>query len=186
MYNTCMKDGWLKKARARIVDEAISYICATVFTVILTAFTGMLIFWPGFRKLLSTEYYFELPLWAWIITAFVFSGLPLAVVLIKDRWNLLTDPDAIKNKLIWYLGKNKSFVADETYCEQPVVWAFAKIDKKMKLKRGSSQKYLPEIFKSGECPFPVKVEDVSSENIRLKYDFTPYLRDAGRFPGPSS
>jgi len=67
-----MKDGWLKKVRARIVDEAISYFCAMVFAA---TFAGMLIFWPGFRKLLSTKYYFELPLWAWIITGSVFSGI---------------------------------------------------------------------------------------------------------------
>ena len=164
-----MKDGWLKKARARIANEFVSYICMSVFALI---FASMVIFWQGFRTLLSIEYYFELPLWEWVIIGVVFSGLPLVMVLIKERRGKLTDSNAIKSKLKWYLGKNREYVANETYCDRPVVWGFANIDKKMKLKRGSSKKYLPEILKSGECPFPVKVEDVSSENIGLKYDYS--------------
>ena len=164
-----MKDGWLKKARARIAKEFISYVCWGVFGMI---FACMVLFWQGFRAFLSTEYYFELPLWAWIITGLVFAGIPLVVVLIKDRWKKLTDPNAIKSKLKWYLGQNRDYVANETYYKRPVVWGFANIDKRIKLKRGSSKKYLPEILKSGECPFPIKVEDVSSENIRLKYDYS--------------
>ncbi len=163
-----MKDGWLKKVRARIANEFVSYICMGVFALILTS---MVILWQGFRTFLSTEYSFELPLWAWIIIGVVFSGLPLVMVLIKGRRGKLTDPNAIKSKLKWYLGQNRNYVANETYNERPVVWAFAKIDKKIQLKRGSSREFLPEILKSGECPFPVKVEDVSSENIRLKYDY---------------
>jgi len=173
-----MKDGWLKKARARIVDEAISHFCAMVFTAIFAAiFAGMLIFWSGFRKLLSTEHNFELPLWAWIITVLVFAGTPLVVVLIKDRWKKLTDPDDIRNKLIWYLGQNRNYVANETYNEPPVVWHYAKIDKTIKLKRGSSKKYLPQILGSDKCPFPVKVLVVSSETISLEYVYRDYSRD---------
>jgi len=169
-----MKEGWLKKARDRIADEAISHFCAMVFTAIFTTvIAGMFIFWPGFRTFLSTEYYFELPLLAWIITALVFAGAPLVVVLIKDRWKKLTDPDAIKNKLIWYLGQNMNYVEDETSKKRPIVWDYAKIDKRLKLKRGSSKKYLSEILNSHECPFYAKVLDVSRENIRFKHDPFP-------------
>jgi len=178
-----MKDGLLKKARARIVNEAISHFCALVFTGIFAAISaGMLIFWAGFRKFLSTEYYFELPLWAWMITGLVFAGL--VVVLIKDRWkkltdpdDILTDPDDIGNKLMWYLGKNRDYVANETYNKRPVVWHYAKIDKTIKLKRGSSKKYLPEILDSDKCPFPVKVLVVSSKTISLEYDYSDYSGD---------
>lgn len=164
-----MKKGWLKKARARITNEFISYICMGFFALI---FTSMVILWQDFRIFLSTEYYFVLPLWTWIITGLVFGGIPLVVVLLKDRWKKLTDPDDIRNKLMWYLGKNRDYVADETFNKRPVVWHYAKIDKKIKLKRGSSKKYLPEILDSDKCPFPVKVLVVSSKTISLEYDYS--------------
>ena len=169
-----MKDGWLKKARARIANEFISYICMGAFALI---FASMVILWQGFRTFLSTEYYFELPLWSWIITGLVFAGTPLVVVLIKDRWEKLTNPDDIRNKLIWYLGKNRNYVANETYNKRPVVWHYAKIDKTIKLKRGSSKKYLPEILGSDKCPFPVKVLVVSSKTISLEYVYPDYSGD---------
>lgn len=99
---------------------------------------------------------------------------------------LLTDPGDITNKLIWWLGQQCEFVLTQTRHNQPVVWHFSVIDERNKLSPGSAKKYLPEILNSNESPFPAIVENVSPGTIRLKYDFSPYLPTAGRFPQTSS
>lgn len=86
---------------------------------------------------------------------------------------LLTDPGAITDKLIWWLGQQREFVLAQTRYKKPVVWHFSVIDETNKLSPGSAKKRLPEILNSNESPFPAIVENVSPDTIRLKYDFSP-------------
>ncbi len=183
---------WIKNFCLEILSKVKEHIA----TVIVGTFFLIISF--VFKTYLTTVHTFTFPLWGWITIIAIIAGVPLVVVLIIE-WlrkskappatsteKLLTDPGDITNKLIWWLGQQRGFVFTRTKCKQPVVWHFNRIDEERSLAPGSSKEYLPKILNSNESPFPAIVENVSSDTIRLKFDFSPYSPTAGRFPRPSS
>jgi len=90
---------------------------------------------------------------------------------INNRPQKLSDPGDIRNKLIWWLGQQMDFVYSQTQSRYPVVWHFKIIDETLRLTPGGSKEHLPKILSTDESPFPAIVENVSTDTIRLKYDF---------------
>jgi energy-coupling factor transporter transmembrane protein EcfT len=183
---------WIKNFCLEILSKVKSHIAAVIATTIIGAFILIISF--VFKTYLKNVYTFTFPLWGWLAIITVFAGVPLILFLIIN-WlrnsksppatsieKRLTDPGAITDKLIWWLGQQRGFVCIQTEFKQPVVWHFSVIDEKNKLSPGSAKKYLPEILNSSESPFPARVKNVSSDTIRLEYDFSPYSPNAGRFP----
>ncbi len=83
---------------------------------------------------------------------------------------LLTDPKDILNKIVWWLGEQKSYVIKQGRAGLPLTWHFDVIDKKLHLSPGSTKKHLPKIFKCGPCPFPVKILNKGPETIMFSCD----------------
>lgn len=170
----------LKKIWSSIFDHIVKWILGIILTGILVVFKDWI--W----KHLKTTHTADFPLWGWITIIAIIAGVTLFVVLIVE-WlrkskappatsteKLLTDPGDITNKLIWWLGQQRGFVFTRTKCRQPVVWHFSRIDEELNLTPGSSKEYLPKILNSNDSPFPAIVENLSSDTIRLKYDFSPF------------
>ncbi len=92
---------------------------------------------------------------------------------INNRPHKLTDPEDITSKLIWWLGQQREFVIAQAQIRKPVVWHFRTIDNRLSLTPGCSKEYLPKILNSNESPFAAIVKNVSTDTIRLEYDFSP-------------
>ncbi len=160
----------IKEFCLEILNKVKENIAATIAIVIIGSILSIGLV---FKRYLTSVYTLALPLWTWIVLCIVISCL-LAIILkiieLRRRKKVLTDKDDIFNKLRWWVGQQLHFVREQTEDNKLVTWHFSVIDKKLRLKPGSTKKILPALFRNKPKLFDITILNEGEETIALRYD----------------